>query len=258
VLVDENRDSPQPRITGLVTLALVRARRGDPDARAALAAATEVGGSAEDIDCCAPIAVAQAEVAWLDGRELDVRESTDAAFRLAVQLGARYVGSIAYWRQKHGVVEELTPVLDEPWASQVAGDWAVAAARWRELGCPYEEALALSEAEDADALVRALDLCRQLGARPLGAIITRRLREFGVRGIARGPRASSLTNEAALTTREVEVLGLLAEGLRNAAIAERLFVSPRTVDHHVSAILRKLAVKTRGEAVAEAGRLALL
>ena len=66
------------------------------------------------------------------------------------------------------------------------------------------------------------------------------------------------TNGGALTAREVDVLRLVAEGLRNAAIAERLFVSPRTVDHHVSAILRKLAVKTRGEAVAEAGRLALL
>lgn len=257
-LVDENRDSPHPRIIGLVTLALVRARRGDPEARTALAVATDVEGSEEDVDCCAPIAIAEAEVAWLERRELDVRASTDAAFRLAVSLGSRFVGSIAYWRRKHGVVEELAPALAEPWASQVAGDWATAAARWRALGCPYEEALALSEADEPDALVRALELCRGLGARPLGAIVTRRLRDLGVRGIARGPRPSSLANEAALTTRELEVLRHVADGRRNADIAERLFLSRRTVDHHVSAILRKLDVRTRGEAVAEAGRLALL
>ena len=74
----------------------------------------------------------------------------------------------------------------------------------------------------------------------------------------RGPRPSTRRNEARLTARELEVLRLLADGLRNAAIAERLFLSPRTVDHHVSAILRKLDVQSRGEAVAEAGRLGLL
>ena len=74
----------------------------------------------------------------------------------------------------------------------------------------------------------------------------------------RGPRPSTSRNEAQLTARELDVLELLAEGLRNAAIAERLFVSPRTVDHHVSAILRKLDVQSRGEAVAEAARIGLL
>jgi DNA-binding NarL/FixJ family response regulator len=83
------------------------------------------------------------------------------------------------------------------------------------------------------------------------------LRDRGVRDLPRGPRARTRSNPAGLTTRELEVLALLAEGLRNADIAERLVVSAKTVDHHVSAILRKLEVRTRSEAVAAAWRLDL-
>ena len=94
------------------------------------------------------------------------------------------------------------------------------------------------------------------GAAPAVAIAARRLRELGER-VPRGPRLKTEANPAGLTAREVEVLGLLAEGLRNAEIAERLVISPRTVDHHVSAILRKLEVGSRSKAVAAAQRLGL-
>jgi DNA-binding NarL/FixJ family response regulator len=97
-----------------------------------------------------------------------------------------------------------------------------------------------------------------LQARPAAAIVSRRLRELGVRGVTRGPRPSTRGNSAQLTARELEVLRLLSDGLRNATIAERLFLSSRTVENHVSAILRKLNAHSRGEAVAEAARLALL
>jgi DNA-binding NarL/FixJ family response regulator len=86
--------------------------------------------------------------------------------------------------------------------------------------------------------------------------ITRRMIEEFVRQPppASGPPAAI----ADLTSRELEVLRLLAEGLRNAEIAERLFLSERTVAHHVSAVLRKLGVQTRGQAAAEAARLQIV
>ena len=71
--------------------------------------------------------------------------------------------------------------------------------------------------------------------------------------------SSDLTqhNPAGLTPRELEVLTLVADGMRNAQIAERLVVSEKTVGHHVSAVLRKLDVTSRGEAAAKAVRLGL-
>jgi DNA-binding NarL/FixJ family response regulator len=107
-------------------------------------------------------------------------------------------------------------------------------------------------------LRRALPGFQDLGAVAAAARVSRSLREGGARGVPTGPRPATRENPAGLTPRQVEVLRLVAEGLRNADIAARLFVSERTVDHHVSSILGKLRVKTRGQASAEAARLGLL
>ena len=128
---------------------------------------------------------------------------------------------------------------------------------WRELGCPYEAAMALADADAEELLRRAYDDLQALGARPAAAIVARKLRERGVRGVPRGPRPRTRANPAGLTARELEVLALLANGLRNTAIAKQLVVSEKTVDHHVSAILRKLGVRTRGEAAVELARIGL-
>ena len=73
---------------------------------------------------------------------------------------------------------------------------------------------------------------------------------MGVQGVPRGPRASTRSHPAGLTDRQAEVLDLLGEGMTNVEIAEVLFVSPKTVDHHVSAVLAKLGVSSRRDAVA--------
>jgi DNA-binding NarL/FixJ family response regulator len=125
------------------------------------------------------------------------------------------------------------------------------------LGCPYEAADALADADQEPQLRTALAELERLGARPLAAAVARKLRELGVRGLARGPRPATRANPANLTAREAEVLALVAEGLRNADIARRLFVSPKTVEHHVSAVLVKLGVRTRGEAARAAARLGI-
>jgi DNA-binding NarL/FixJ family response regulator len=97
----------------------------------------------------------------------------------------------------------------------------------------------------------------RLGARPAAALAARRLRELGARSIPRGRRPATRANPAGLTARELEILRYVVGGLRNHEIAARLFLSPRTVDHHVSALLGKLGVAGRADAAAASARLGI-
>ena len=252
------RTSTVPRIHALVVLGLVRARRGDPGQWEPLDEALALAEPTGELQRIGPVAAARAEVAWLAGQGEIVAEATEAALDLAVRRRASWViGELAYWRWRAGIREEIRPGGAEPYALQIAGEWASAAEMWAQMGCPYEAALAPADADEDGPLRRALDELQQLGARPAATFVARRLRRRGARGLPRGPRAATRRNPANLTAREVEVLAFVAQGLRNAEIGERLFLSEKTVDHHVSAILRKLGVRTRGEASVEAVRLGL-
>jgi DNA-binding CsgD family transcriptional regulator len=161
------------------------------------------------------------------------------------------VAAAAWWATCLGL--ELPPLRrgDSPWWLMVDGRFEEAAQRWRNLGCPYEEALALCFDPGLDGLDSGLETLERLGGISTRAAVTRDLRQAGRRNIPRGLRPATRSNPAGLTARELEVAELLAVGLRNADIAERLVVAPKTVDHHVSAVLSKLAVSNRA-AVAEA------
>ena len=253
------KESSAPRMTAMLAFAIVRARRGDPGVHDALDQVTDAPWMPRLFTWVGEIAVVRAEVAWLERRLADTERVTDEALALAGPNASPWLlGELCYWRWKCGMATPPSAEIAEPYALQIAGEPLRAAAEWERLGCPYEVALALSESDDEDTLRRAHAAASELGARPLATVVARTLRERGVRDVPRGPRPSTKANEAELTSREVEVLALVAEGLRNADIAERLVVSRKTVDHHVSAILRKLDVDARGKAVAEARRRRLL
>ena len=143
------------------------------------------------------------------------------------------------------------------WAAGLAGDWQQAADDWRKIGNPYEQALELAAGPSTAACMEALDLLDGLGAVAAARLVRARLRELGAPRIPGVGCAATRENPAGLTDRQVDVLALLATGLTNAEIAERLVVSTRTVDHHVSAILTRLDVASRRDAARRAAELGL-
>jgi DNA-binding NarL/FixJ family response regulator len=159
---------------------------------------------------------------------------------------------LAFWRVLGGLEPMVQGGGDDPYALAVAGEWGQAAAVFDGRELPYEAALSRGEVGTEEALLSAVAQLRSMGAGPATKLMYARLRRLGVRGLDRGPRVATQQHAAGLTEREVEVLGLLGEGLRNADVADRLVISPRTVDHHVAAVMRKLGARTRGEAVARA------
>jgi DNA-binding CsgD family transcriptional regulator len=250
---------PDARLTrawALLALARVRARRGDPDVWPLLEEVRAL--TAQDTpQKQLPTGLVAVETSFLEG---DFERATRETGSLAVaDLVDRWIaGELAVWRRRLGLPSEDTGPLPEPYALELAGEHAAAGERWLALESPFDAALALAGSGEERSLRRAHELLVELRARPAAALVARRLRQAGARGVARGPRPSTVRTPGGLTGRELDVVRLLADGLRNAEVAERLFVSRRTVDHHVSAILRKLEVGSRGEAVAAASRLGLL
>lgn len=243
--------SPINRMIPSTSLAMIAARRGEGDVWPHLdAVMTAADGSAIPIYIAA-VRVARAEARWLENDLTGARQEAELAADASAGIADPWLnGEIAVWLLRTGSPRVCQRELAEPGRLQLAGDHRGAAELLDALGCPYDAALALSGASDELALRRALDICDSLGAVATARIIRQKMRSLGIRSIPAGQRAATRENPLGLTRREQEVLDLLCERRTNASIAAKLVISPKTVDHHVSAILAKLGVSNRAEAAA--------
>jgi DNA-binding CsgD family transcriptional regulator/tetratricopeptide (TPR) repeat protein len=242
-------------LVALESLTRIALRRGDADAGPLIASAWGLALRSGATPYVGLIGVIRLEQAWLESDPEQARERL-AELPLA-RLRPRLRAEALRYAQLAGVPVELPTDLPEPWASGLRGDWRAAAAGWRADGRPYELAVELLASGEVDAGLEALRGFDELGAAPAARLARQRLRYLGVRTIPRGPQPATRQHPAGLTGRQAEVLDLLAEGLTNGDIADRLVLSVRTVDHHVAAILQKLGVASRHEAAERVGTLDL-
>src|SRR5262245_56314394 len=244
-------------IPALTTLGTIKVRRGDPDGHSALLEALQLAEPTEDMQQIVPVILALAEEAWLRRDPAAVRGRIGTVLgRTDKPVPAHHRGHLTSWAVRLGRTHDVPDGTPHPLALHITGQWQQAAPAWHALERPYDEALALIEVGTPDALTTAFEILDRLGARPAATLAAERLRDLGER-VPRGLRPSTRGNPAGLTTRELEVLHLVAGGMTNAEVATRLFVSDKTVEHHVSRILGKLGVSNRREAARVAARLDL-
>jgi DNA-binding CsgD family transcriptional regulator len=254
-LLDQHKLSPWNRLRPLCSTAKVMARRGEHGFWRYLDEAMESALRLGEPEWIRPVGIARTEACWLEG-QLDAAIS-ELDRVCSFSAGATAVDRcwMALWMRRLGGRAQAVDI--EPFGSQLTGDGARAAVLWDRLGYRYEAALALLDTKEESHLRESLTKLVDLGADATARLVRRTMRDLGIRSIPAGARTATRAHPLGLTTREQEILQLLSEGQSNEEISAALYISVRTVEHHVSAILGKLGVDTRKGAAKEARMLGL-
>jgi DNA-binding CsgD family transcriptional regulator len=237
------------KIGAMAIVATIKMRRGDADALSVLTEARAKAFGTMELQRIIPVLAALLEFEWITGKMLTDDIAVDFAITTLEQAGdADMDNEFAYWLLK--ARKKYTPFHP---SHNSYND----ASRWEALGCPYEQALALFNGNEDDKK-KAICMVQELGASAVYEKLKMEMRASGIKSIPRGIRETTKSNAARLTEREVDVLKLLKEGMQNKEIADRLFISAKTVDHHITSILFKLDVNSRVKAVHEAINLEII
>ncbi len=257
-LIKNEDQLPMIKIIALIVAATIKMRRGDRDVLPLLLEAKEKAFASMEAQRIIPALVTLLEYEWITGSNFIEKADLDYGITMNEQRGNVYQkGEFRFWLLK---ARKQQTVLQEYYDGYRVNNKSMArnaANLWQQMGCPYEQAMTLFEGSDVDKR-SAITIIHQLGATAVYEKMKLEMRTSGIKNIPRGMRKSTQSNSALLTERELDVLQLLKEGIQNKEIASRLFISPKTVDHHISAILFKLDVNSRIKAVQEATHLGIL
>lgn len=239
-------------------LAVIQIRRhGGNEVPALLQDATALAFKANELQRILPVMTALLEFEWLTGKTFIDDDNVSLTINLVQQGGLDFeISGFAYWLYKaRGRLIEV--IVQEAYNIQRVETALQAANFWRHAGCPYEQALMLFEGGD-NGKRQALAIMQQLGADAVYKKLLQQMRNDGLKSIPRGKRKTTTGNPAMLTEREIDVLRHLKTGMQDKEIAGALFISPKTVGHHISSILFKLDVNSRIKAVQEAQKMGVI
>ena len=257
-LLKNEAQTPVVRIIVLVIAATIKMRRGEDDALRQLIDAKTMALQSMESQRILPVLSALLEYEWITG-SIVIDENILDAIKLKVT-GSDTIygnGEFVFWLRKARKQKLTLKNLEEGYNADSPASTPKAAVFWEKAGSPYQQALVLFDTNDENKR-RAIAIVQQLGATAVYERMKFEMRRSGIKNIPRGIRKTTQSNPEFLTDRELDVLRLLQEGLHNKEIASRLFISAKTVDHHISAILYKLEVNSRTKAVHEAEKLGII
>ncbi len=250
--------TPIVKVGSLVFLATIKMRRGEPGALAILQEAKVTAFETMELHRIIPVMVACLEYEWITGESFIDQAAIDNTIRMTGQMGNNFENNeFAFWLYK--VRKQRMPLKErlDSYDTGSAAKVQKAAAIWQRLGCNYLEALVLFDGNRDDKR-KAVTIIQGLGATAVYEKMKLEMKASGIKNIPRGLRKATLSNPAFLTEREIDVLHLLHGGMQNKEIATQLFISAKTVDHHISSIFYKLEVNTRVKAVRQAVKLEII
>jgi ATP/maltotriose-dependent transcriptional regulator MalT len=245
-------------LPALIALGHLKVLQGDPTATELLDQTQSLALRTGELQRIGPLVAARAEAAWWEGDRDRAAAEAFSSYELALSRNDPWIfGPLAYWMWRAGKEDIPLEQLALPYALMIQGQWQAATQEWERIGCPFEKALALAEG-DEPAKWEALAIFERLGAKPALNDLRKKLQAQGNRNIPREAEIIRQNDSSDLTPRELEVLQLIAEGLSNPAIADRLTISVGTVKAHTANIYSKLGVNNRVQALARARDLRVL
>jgi len=257
-LLNNEDQIPLVKIQALIVAASIKMRCGDVEALSMLNDAKTKAFQAMEMQRVIPVVVALLEYEWITGTSLIEKSELTSILSRAEQVANAYENSeLAFWLLKTRKQQWRTKILLDGYNIRNAKVAVKAASVWQKSRCVYQQALTLFEGTDNNKR-KAISIIQGLAANAVYQRMKFEMRASGIKRIPRGAITATQSNPALLTRRELDVLQLLKEGLQNKEIATKLFISAKTVDHHISAIFFKLDVNSRIKAVKEAVRLEII